>query len=226
MKYIVAAGVSIVILALFVVVAVAARWTHGGGYLVQAALWSMVFVTWRSIVGNWDRIVASIQGRSETTHAPIFEAHVKATAIAGVLIIGIAAAIGIVRNRDQQKALGDTHPAAPIKVDDGSTPYNPSRIEWLELTLNAGNRVEFSEITPFTVSFIAKWPDTIVVYVSYYSDLTYQDRQMMEKYVAQARKQVGDLAQSFRWSSWLRIEESRKLLEKPISKWPLGDNFP
>ena len=207
MKYIVAAGVSIVMLALFVLVAVAARWTHGGGYLVQAALWSTVFVTWRSIVGNWDTIVARMQGRSNTTHAPIFEAHVKATIIAGVLIIGIVAVFGMVRSHGQQKEVDDAQPAAPTKGDPGSMPYLPSRLEWLAVDMNASLRTDFTVDHPYSITFLKNAKErNLVIFVSRMPDLTPTDRQRLDAELKVAKYVVAKRAESLGWSSWLNVE--------------------
>ena len=207
MKYVVATGVSVLILAIFVLVAVVARWTHGGGYLVQVALWSIVFVTWRSIVGNWDRIVARIQRKPNTTHAPIFEAHVKATVVAGILIIGIVAFIGVMRSRGQHKAESGSRAVTRQNVNPGAMPYIPSRLEWLSVDLTASIGSDYAENHRYSVGFFGdEKKDTLVIAVVRGPNMTLTDRQCLDVELQSARKIISANAESLGWSSWLNVE--------------------
>lgn len=87
MKYVVATLLSAAVLFLFAVFAVAVGWRHGGGYLVQAALWSIIAVLWAAIVKNWESITARLQKKGSDGLKPILDENVKFTILAGLIII-------------------------------------------------------------------------------------------------------------------------------------------
>ena len=116
----------------------------------------------------------------------------------------------------------DSTAIAPQRRDPGSLPYTPSRIEWLALSLTAEHRVDFSDSTPFTLSFDAVGNSTVAITVWYYPDMTLQQQRNMNEYIALARQQAETLAISLGWSSWLRVTESRHSANRaqPQQQWP------
>jgi len=92
MKYVGATLVSIAALFLFAIFAVAVGWRHGGGYIVQAALWSIIAVLWGAIVRNWDGVLARVRrGGKGSGDAPVLDDNAKFTVLAGlILIVGLS----------------------------------------------------------------------------------------------------------------------------------------
>jgi len=96
----------------------------------------------------------------------------------------------------------------------GMLPYSPTRLEWLELELQANYREEddTDPDTYHTLDFTTTAPDTVVVLVQYSNRTSaiIVDR-MVEHGKRLAKKEVA----SYGWSSWVKIEVRRELIEAP-----------
>ena len=55
--------------------------------------------------------------------------------------------------------------AAPPPIEPGMMPYTPSRLEWLALELEASYRQDFSRDSDQDVHYLAKPPNTILIFV-------------------------------------------------------------
>jgi hypothetical protein len=97
-------------------------------------------------------------------------------------------------------------------VPPGMLPYTPSRLEWLELDLQANFRSE-DVIDPeisYSLSFFARRPNTIVVFVQH-SKRT--PARMVDRAVEHGKQTVEKAAAFYGWSNWVKIEVQRELSE-------------
>jgi hypothetical protein len=107
--------------------------------------------------------------------------------------------------------------AMQTKTSPGMLPYSPTRLEWLELDLQACFRTE-DNINPeasYAVNYYAKEPDTIVVLVQY-SDHT--SAKIVETAVEHAKRVAEKEVAGFGWSSWAKVEVQRVETDVPSKK--------
>lgn len=207
MKYIVAVAVSLVILVAFVFSAVVVGRKHSG-YVVQAALWSIVFVVWSTITKNWDAIVARTSSSPADSKGPIFAGHVKYTIVAGVLLIAGVATFGLMHSPINAGTPQEKVPATSRERNLGRIPHVPSCLDWLSVDLNASLRVEMTEDSKYSMAFVGlEKEDTILIYVACSPDMTFVARQIMNMSVETDRKVIVMRAESLGWTSWLKVRE-------------------
>jgi len=101
--------------------------------------------------------------------------------------------------------------AAPPPIEPGMRPYTPSRLEWLALELEASYRQDFSRDSDYDVHYLAKPPNTILIFVHYRSEAAAGTAD----YATNTAKQlVTQDASAHGWSSWVKVEVQRKLIKK------------
>ena len=93
----------------------------------------------------------------------------------------------------------------------GNQPYAPTRLEWLEVELNAGLRVNLSEESGFSMDFVPIGnEDTILIYVRYLPSV---NRTIMNMSIDAARKVIAIKTKSYGWSGWLKVKENVEMHE-------------
>ena len=90
----------------------------------------------------------------------------------------------------------------------GMESYTPTLLEWIVLDFNANYRVDFSAYSDYEIGFIAKYPDTIVIFCSYPENV---NRALMNKNIAHVRKLIERYRDKLGYK-WLKLEEDIQLL--------------
>ena len=96
-------------------------------------------------------------------------------------------------------------------MSPGKRPYIPTRMEWLDLYLNANYGYYFSE-NHFGLRFVrpADKPETIRI-TCYY--LPMADSRIVYGTLAYTRKRTREVVKSYGWDSWVRIEQHVKMAD-------------
>src|SRR5215472_18374468 len=76
----------------------------------------------------------------------------KQSILAGCAMFVLLAAVAVRSNP----------PAQP-----GMMPYTPTRLEWLAVDLEASYHQDFSRDTPYSLHYLPKPPNTVLIYVHY-----------------------------------------------------------
>jgi hypothetical protein len=93
----------------------------------------------------------------------------------------------------------------------GMVPYTPTRLEWLAVDLEASYHQDFSRDSPYSLHYLPKAPNTVLIFVHYTSETP---PGTLEKVIDTAKQQVNQDASSHGWSSWAKVEVQRKLIKK------------
>ncbi len=101
--------------------------------------------------------------------------------------------------------------AAPVPTEPGMVPYTPTRIEWLALELEASYREDIGSDNDYSVHYLAKPPNTVIIFVHYTGKTS---AAIVDRGIDTAKQLVKQDASSHGWSSWVKVEVSRKLVEK------------
>jgi hypothetical protein len=103
-------------------------------------------------------------------------------------------------------ALASALAAAVVPAQEarpGDKPYTPTRLEWLEVTLNAEYSAGLSD-DQYTVGFIAEADGrTIRLFVSYDPKV---DRELLNHVVDTAKGTIMDTARGLKWD-WVQVKE-------------------
>jgi len=94
----------------------------------------------------------------------------------------------------------------------GMLPYTPTRLEWLELNLEANFREE-DDVDPairYSINYVARPPNTIVIFAQY-SKRT--PAGLVDKAIEHCKRMAEKEASSRGWSQWVKIEVKRDLDE-------------
>lgn len=110
------------------------------------------------------------------------------------LLIAVGAfAVGIVSAGGQSRTLME-----------GSQPYTPTRLEWLELQLNSVFRIPVTE-SLYGLDFAAiPSEDVIEIHILFDPSV---DRRIINLEMEQAKRLVATLSRSRGWDSWLKVKE-------------------
>ena len=97
-------------------------------------------------------------------------------------------------------------------LSPGLQSYTPTRLEWLELELQASSREE--DFTnpgySYSVDYLAKPPDTIVVLAQYSKGTS---AGLVDRAIEHCKRMVEKRASSHGWSEWVKVEVQRHLTE-------------
>lgn len=96
-------------------------------------------------------------------------------------------------------------------VPPGMMPYTPTRLDWLVLNLEAYNRNDFSSDSDYSLGYVAKNPDTVVIHVYY---LPKASAGIVDRAIDTAKQLANQEASRNGWSPWVKVEVQRKLLEE------------
>lgn len=122
------------------------------------------------------------------------------------IVVTCAAVAGFVA------ALATLHSrAAPVPTEPGMTLYTPTRLEWLALDLEASYHQDFARDNDYSLHYIAKPPNTVLLFVHYTSEAS---AETVDNAIDTAKQLVKQDAISHGWSSWVKAEVSRKLVKK------------
>jgi len=101
----------------------------------------------------------------------------------------------------------------PLSSLEGLKPYTPNRLEWLALGMNASCREDLM-VNNYSIDFIPLVDkDTILIYVRY---LPTVNREIMNRAIETVKEVVSMTAESYGWSSWLKVKEDVAMhREKP-----------
>lgn len=102
------------------------------------------------------------------------------------------------------------HSAAP-PVQPGMIPYTPTRLEWLALDLEASYHEDFARDTAYSLHYLPKAPNTVLIFVHYKSETP---AETVNRAIDSAKEVVYQDASSHGWRSWVKVEVQRKLIQK------------
>jgi len=89
----------------------------------------------------------------------------------------------------------------------GTTPYTPTRLEWLEIQSWIAVKEDTVDVgtgSGMTVDTIGRTPDSIVLTVRYMPNMP---RDAMNEIIERKKQVIRALAKGYHWDSWLKIEE-------------------
>lgn len=96
------------------------------------------------------------------------------------------------------------------RIPEGTIPYTPSRLEWLAVEMNARHRVELSEQSGYSMSFVPlEDRNTLAISVEYFPHV---DQEVLDNAVNTSKKIISLTAETRGWSSWLQVRERFKKL--------------
>jgi hypothetical protein len=101
---------------------------------------------------------------------------------------------------------------SPSPSSPGMSTYSPTRLEWLEMELQANYRFEDNndpEID-YSTNFFAKTPDTIVVLVQYSN---HTPAKIVDRAAEHNKRIAEKVVSSHGWTSWAKIEVQRELTD-------------
>ena len=87
----------------------------------------------------------------------------------------------------------------------GLTPYTPTEIEWLALTMRASLRQDASTDHPYSLDIIPADHETLLIVVRYEPTV---NREIMNRTIDTAREAIRSTAKSYGWDNWVKIRES------------------
>jgi hypothetical protein len=92
------------------------------------------------------------------------------------------------------------------QVSEGNTPFVPTRLEWLEMYLNAGKSIPYSKDSGFGISYITDaHTDTLYMVVLVNQETV--NPKALEGALHSSRRLVTAYVKRKGWSDWLKIEE-------------------
>ena len=86
----------------------------------------------------------------------------------------------------------------------GLTPYTPTKIEWLALTMRAKLRQDASTGSPYSLDIIPVDHETLLIVVRYHPTMS---REIMSGTIDTAREVIRSTAKSYGWDNWVKIRE-------------------
>jgi hypothetical protein len=111
-----------------------------------------------------------------------------------------------------ERAAGENRNEQQTPSRPGLTPYTPTAIEWLALTMRAGLRQDVSTEHPYSLDIIPADHETLLIVVRYHPDV---NREMMNRSIVTAREAIRSTAQSYGWDKWVKIRESVEMYPLP-----------
>ncbi|MBU6482082.1 MAG: hypothetical protein KGS09_16220 [Nitrospirae bacterium] len=94
----------------------------------------------------------------------------------------------------------------------GLTPYTPTKIEWLALTMRASLRQNASTDSPYSLDIIPVDHETLLIVVRYHPTV---NREMMNRTIVTAREVIMSTATSYGWDKWVKIRERVEMYPSP-----------
>lgn len=94
----------------------------------------------------------------------------------------------------------------------GLTPYTPTNIEWLALTMRASLRQNASTDSPYSLDIILVDHETLLIVVRYHPTV---NREIMNRTIATAREVIMSTATSYGWDKWVKIRERVEMYPSP-----------
>lgn len=107
--------------------------------------------------------------------------------------------------------LGHAMRSAAPPVQPGMAPYTPTRLEWLALDLEASYHEDFARDSNYSLHYLPKPPNTVLIFVHYKSDTSAES---VNHAIDSAKEVVYQDAASHGWRSWVKVEVQRKLIQK------------
>jgi len=86
----------------------------------------------------------------------------------------------------------------------GRTPYTPTKIEWLAVTMRARLRQDASIGSPYSLDIISVDHETLLIVVRYHPTM---NREIMSETIDTAREVIMSTAKSYGWDNWVKIRE-------------------
>ena len=100
--------------------------------------------------------------------------------------------------------LAQTAKASAKASHPGQKSYTPTRMEWLNTTLQAQLRKDLTDSSKFLVQFYAKDAETLVMYVRYLADV---NKVAMDIQLNANREVIKVTAKAYGWDKWLKVTE-------------------
>jgi len=94
----------------------------------------------------------------------------------------------------------------------GLTPYTPTEIEWLALTMRASLRQDASTDRPYSLDIIRVDHETLLIVVRYHPTV---NREILSRTIDSAREAIRSTAKSYGWDKWVKIRESVEMYPSP-----------
>jgi hypothetical protein len=120
--------------------------------------------------------------------------------VEGAPTMKLVAVIGIV-------FLFTTSIVTPLMAGDLDKPYNPSRKEWLELSIFKliKDRTDFWKLRIGSTIWVKESEDTIFVTISAANGEGVPTEKIISDYIAVIRKNIEELIKAYEWSKDLKI---------------------
>jgi hypothetical protein len=120
--------------------------------------------------------------------------------VEGAPTMKLVAVIGIV-------FLFTTSIVTPLMAGDLDKPYNPSRKEWLELSIFKliKDRTDFWKLRIGSTTWVKESEDTIFVTISAANGEGVPTEKIISDYIAVIRKDIEELIKAYEWSKDLKI---------------------
>jgi hypothetical protein len=120
--------------------------------------------------------------------------------VEGAPTMKLVAVIGIV-------FLFTTSIVTPLMAGDLDKPYNPSRKEWLELSIFKliKDRTDFWKLRIGSTIWVKESEDTIFVTISAANGEGVPTEKIISDYIAVIRKDIEELIKAYEWSKDLKI---------------------
>jgi hypothetical protein len=94
----------------------------------------------------------------------------------------------------------------------GLTPYTPTQIEWLALTMRASLRQDASTDRPYSLDITPVDHETLLIVVRHHPAV---NREMMNRAIDTAREAIRSTARSYGWDTWVKIRENVEMYPPP-----------
>jgi len=107
---------------------------------------------------------------------------------------------------------GDNRNEQQRPIPPGLTPYTPSAIEWLALTMRASLRQDASADRPYSLDIIPVDHETLLIVVRHHPTV---NREILNRAIGTAREAIRSTAESYGWEKWVKIRESVEMYPPP-----------
>ena len=111
---------------------------------------------------------------------------------------------------EREKGESRNEQQAPSRA--GLTPYTPTQIEWLALTVNSQLRHEATADNPYDLSVVQEDHETLLIVIRYHPTV---NREMMNRIIDTAREAIRSTAKRYGWDKWVKIRESVGMYPPP-----------
>lgn len=115
----------------------------------------------------------------------------------------------IERDEHEQRA---TRSDQQTPTRPGLTPYTPTNIEWLALSMRASLKQNASTDSPYSLDIVLVDHETLQILVRYYPTV---NREVLNRAIDSARAEILSIATRYGWNKWIKIRERVEMYPSP-----------